>query len=79
VQTGAKLSSAGWRKGIFATEKEGGNVEHSNIAEGIVSEYIEAMQRRLKGISLRAAMPSQFDVGAWIEHFEKLLTLTAVQ
>ena len=58
---------------------QGGSDQQYNQAVGIVSGYAEALQRRLKGVSHGVAMPSQMDVGGWISHFEKLLTIVATQ
>lgn len=77
VREGTAASHVGWRKGMFSKGDEGGNTEHYNQEVGIVSGFAEAAQRRLKGSSLGTVTPSQFDVGGWIGHFEKLLTLSS--
>lgn len=79
VQGGASDPPVGWKKGLFSMGDQGGSSENYNQAVGIVSGYAEAAQRRLKGASLGMTMPPQFDVGAWIAHFEKLLTLGTAQ
>lgn len=75
VNERADAPPAGWRKAMFSTGEKEAHGEHYNQGVGILSGYAEAMQRRLKGMSLGVSMPSQFDVQAWISRFEKLLTV----
>lgn len=79
VKADKAAPQAGWRKGLFSMGDQGGSDQQYNQAVGIVSGYAEALQRRLKGVSHGVAMPSQMDVGGWISHFEKLLTIVATQ
>lgn len=82
VQTDASAPQIGWKTGLFS-KFGGGNGDSSrdnyHQAVGIVSGFAEAAQRRLIGVSLGMSMPAQFDVGAWIAHFEKLLTQVSSQ